>query len=292
MIKKVIYILILLNSSSVWCQKIIIGSKSLPKEFNLLLGNYHLYSPETVEKIKPQLYSIDYSARSFSQEDLLLLIKIEIYKTFLKNYDSPVKTPVDGKTIEIISSALKKTNDNFMRWFLEALLKDSQELISNPSYKEFLLQKNVNVKVEKVEYRKVEKKAELLQFWISKLNPDSEEFPENFRQQLAIKMQESITNIQNSLQFMSRESAVKSKEAFPKNDMELKFFSFQDYVAPKSKPEAKNIEVKSVEDILAPLVSEPVDENSGKLPTPVKEDWTADPNLPKPTNDAQWLEDF
>lgn len=279
-------------STQAWSQKTIVVSKAMPLELNLILGNLHLYSPESVEKIRPVLYSIDYSARSFKPEDLLLLVKVEIYKTLLKSYDTPAKEPMDGKSIEAIKAALLKSNDNFMRWFLEALLKDSQDLISNPFYKEFLLQKDVNVKVEKIEYKKLEKKAELLQAWISKIHPDAEDFPDSLKSKLTIKMLEVITNIKNTLTFISRESSQKSKEQFPKMDSELKFFSYQDYIAPTVKKDSISPDSKSVEDILAPLTTETIEPAAEKLPSPVKDDWTPDPNLPKPSNDAGWLEDF
>jgi len=54
----------------------------------------------------------------------------------------------------------------------------------------------------------------------------------------------------------------------------------------------KSPDSKSVEDILAPLTTETVEPVAEKLPNPVKDDWTPDSNLPKPSNDAEWLEDF
>ena len=286
-------IFICIFSTDSWAQKTIAGSKNLPLEFNLILNNIYEYAPESIEKIKSQIYAIDYVSRNFSSEDLMILIKIEIYKTFLKNYDSPIKTPVDGKSLEIIKTAILKSNDSFMKWFLRALLKDAKDLISNPSYKEFLLQKNVNVKIEKIEYKKAEKKAELLQYWISKLNPNAEDYPDNLKKQLGLKMLEVLTNIQNSLQFISRESLEKSKLPFPKSDTDLKFISFKEAASPKLGEETKKNDSKSVDEILAPLTAEPAASgNEGKFPSPVQDDWTTEPNLPKPTNDAGWLEDF
>lgn len=293
---QIIILLLFLIPNIAWSEKIISGSKALPKEFNLLLESLHLYSPEAIEKIRPQIFSIDYHARYFSSDDLLLLIKVEIYKTFLKSYEVPSKIPVDGKSIEVIKLAISKSQDNFMTWFLNALLKDTQDLINNPFYKEFLLQKDVNVKIQKVDYRKAQKKAELLQSWISKIYPNTDDFPDNLKTRLAPKLLESIANIDKSLSFIVRESYSGIKITEPKLDSELKFISFKDFVAPQLKSEKKPggliDDSKSVEDILAPVIGSPLE----NLPAPVSDSWIiepeAEPNLPKPTNDAGWLEDF
>lgn len=290
-----ILLLFFLLPNIAWSEKVISGSKALPKEFNLLLENLHFYSPEAIEKIRPQLFSIDYNARYFSSEDILLLTKIEIYKTFLKSYETPSKIPVDGKSIEVIKMAISKSQDNFMTWFLNALLKDSQDLINNPSYKEFLLQKDVNVKIQKVDYRKAQKKAELLQAWILKIYPNTDDFPDNFKARLAPKLLESIANIEKSLSFIVRESYFGIKTTEPKLDSDLKFISFKDsipQIKTGKKPDGSIGESKSVEDILAPVIGSPLE----NLPAPVPDSWIlepeAEPSLPKPTNDAGWLEDF
>ncbi|NOT77436.1 MAG: hypothetical protein HOP07_00375 [Bacteriovoracaceae bacterium] len=289
---QIIILLLFLLPNIAWPEKVLSGSKSLPKEFNLLLESLHLYSPEAIEKIRPQIFSIDYHARYFANEDLLFLIKVEIYKTFLKSYDVPSKIPVDGKSIEVIKLAISKSQDNFMTWFLNALLKDTQDLINNPFYKEFLLQKDVNVKIQKVDYRKAQKKAELLQSWISKIYPSTDDFPDNFKTRLAPKLLESIANIDKSLSFIVRESYSGIKITEPKLDSDLKFISFKDFVVPEKKPNGLTGESKSVEDILAPVIGSPLE----NLPAPVPDSWIeepeANPILPKPANDAEWLEDF
>ena len=128
-----------------------------------------------MSKILPIIMNIDQYARTMSKEDIFLIGKIEIYKTLLKNYSAPIKTPIDGATLSKLRNAIKRSQDNFVKWFLQALLKDSLDLINNLTYKEFLLQKDTNVKVEKLEYRKLKKKAELIQFWISKINSENQE---------------------------------------------------------------------------------------------------------------------
>ena len=279
-------------STKTYAQKAIVGTKEMPLEINLLLENYQGQSVDNFTKILPVIMNIDLYSRSMSKEDIFLIGKIEIYKTLLKNYESPIKQPVDGASITILRSALAKTNDNFTKWFIQALLKDSQDLINSPVYKEFLLQKNSNVKIEKIEYRRLEKKGELLQNWISKIAPDSQDFPDSLRASLAPKMLEALKNIQSSFYFMAKESALSPLASPLKSESELKYFIVQDII-PVATP--KGAGAKSVEDILAPITDLP----PAILPTPSQDNWLEDENappalqnLPKPSNDADWLQDF
>lgn len=282
----------LFYSVRVHAQKTIVGTKELPLELNLLLENYQSQSPDNYAKILPYVLNIDTYARSLAKEDIFLIGKIEIYKTLLKNYDAPIKQPVDGTTLVTLRSALPKTGDNFTKWFIQALIKDCQDLIASPTYKEFLLQKNSNIKIEKVEYRKLEKKGELLQYWISKINPESSDFPDTLRSDLAPKMLEAVKNIQSSFYLMATEASLTPVASALKNESELKFFTASDLI-PMAIP--KGQEAKSVEDILAPVT----DKETLPLPMPSQENWLDDENappalqnLPKPSNDADWLQDF
>ncbi len=279
-------------SQNIYAQKTIVATKEMPLELSLLLENYQLQSPDNYEKTLPFVLNIDSYARSLSKEDIFMIGKIEIYKTLLKNYDAPIKQPIDGNTINILKRSLAKTGDKFTKWFILALMKDSQDLIGSPPYKEFLLQKNTNIKIEKVEYRRLEKKGELLQYWISKINPESAELSDSFKTDLALKMLEALKNIQSSFYFMAKESSMLPMSPSLKNESELKFFSVKDIV-PMAAPD--KIQPKSVEDILAPVT----DPDSQSLPKPSQENWLEDENappslqnLPKPSNDANWLQDF
>lgn len=277
---------------SAYAQKVISGSKELPLEINLLLDSVQSSAPENYDKILPYVMNIDLYARSMSKEDIFLIGKIEVYKTLLKNYATANKTPIDGVTVAKLRNAINKSKDNFAKWFLQALLKDSLDLTSSPVYKEFLLQKNSAVKVEKVEYRKLEKKAELIQFWAAKINPENMDTLTN---ELTPKMIEALKNIQNSFYLMAKEASMTPMAQALKSESELKFFSVQNAAPAKTEtPVAAG--QKSVEDILAPItdVVAPLD-----LPKPTQENWLEEENappalqnLPKPNNDADWLQDF
>ena len=276
---------------SAYAQKMISGSKELPLEINLLLTSLQNKDAENFDKILPIIMNIDQYARTMSKEDIFLIGKIEIYKTLLKNYSAPIKTPIDGATLSKLRNAIKRSQDNFVKWFLQALLKDSLDLINNLTYKEFLLQKDTNVKVEKLEYRKLKKKAELIQFWISKINSENQEAIIN---ELAPKMLVALKNIQNSFYLMAKEASMSPMTQPLKKPEELKFFSIK-VPTPLKKETSLANEQKSVEDILAPIT----DTTSVELPKPTQENWVEEENapptlqnLPKPNNNADWLEDF
>lgn len=287
--------IVFMYNSNAYAQKTIIGTREMPLELNLLIDNYQAMSPENYAKILPIIMNIDIYARNMTKEDIFFIGKIEIYKTLLKNYDAPIKLPVDGTTIATLHAALARAIDNFTKWFLQALLKDSQDLIDSPVYKEYLLQKNSNTKIEKVEYRKLEKKAELLQYWIAKINPESQDYSDTLRNDLAPKMLEALKNIQNSFYFVAKEANLSPMPPALKDETELKFFAVND-TAPLASPRAKDSDSsKSVDDILAPLT----DQAPSVLPRPSQENWLEDENapaslqnLPKPSNDADWLQDF
>jgi hypothetical protein len=279
-------------NQNTYAQKVIVGTKEMPLELNLLVEDYQTLAPENYEKILPIIMNIDLYARSMNKEDIFIIGKIEVYKTFLRNYDAPIKLPIDGTTLATLRMAISKTNDNFTKWFLRALLKDSQDLVESPVYKEFLLLKSNNNKIEKMEYRKLEKKAELLQYWISKVSPEAQDFPESLRNELAPKMLETLKNIQSSFYFMAKEASLLPIAPALKNESELKFFTVKDTAPAKV---AKPVESKSVEDILEPITGQ----GPSILPRPTQENWIEDENtpsslqnLPKPSNDADWLQDF
>jgi hypothetical protein len=287
----VLAILALNCIGSAYAEKVLTGSKELPLEINLMIESLQKSSPENYKKILPFVLNIDLYARSMSKEDIFLIGKVEVYKTLLKNYATPIKSPVDGTTVATLRSSMSKTNDTFVKWFLQALLKDSLDLTSSPVYKEFLLQKNANVKNEKIEYRKLEKKAELIQFWVSKITPES---LDSFTSALNPKMQDALKNIQNSFYLMAKEASMTPLASTPPAETDLKFFAVKDVAPVKVNPPVATGQ-KSVEDILAPIT----DISPADLPRPTDENWLEDENtpssmqnLPKPSNDAEWLQDF
>ena len=291
------FLFALMCTQNAFARKEVFGGKDMPLEVNLLVANLQADDAETFDKILPIIMNIDLYARSMSKEDIFLIGKIEVYKTLLKNYDTPIKQPLEGPALATLKAALAKTKDNFLRWFLTALLKDTQDIIGNPKYKEFLLQKNSGGNTEKVEYRKLEKKAELIQYWVTKISPDAQDFPETLKNDLKPKMMEALKNIQNSFELMAKEASLTAPGTPLKAENELKFFIVKEASGPSAPAKAgvmREENQKSVEEILSPLTNPPTD-----LPAPSQENWLEEENappalqnLPKPTNDANWLEDF
>lgn len=295
MLKTFLILFAVLSVSNTYAQKSILGSKEMPLEINLMIESLQRNDLASYNKILPIVKNIDKYARVMSKEDIFMVGKVEVYKTFLKNYAEANRQPIDGVSIAKLRAGIAKSNDNFISWFLNALLKDSVDLVANATYKEYLLQKNNNLRADKLEYRKLEKKAELLQFWISKVTPEAADYPDSLKNALLPKMIESLTNIQNSFSLMAKESSMTPIETKEIADSDLKFFSIKDIALSPLKPNPLQQDQKSVDDILAPVLNNsPVD-----LPKPTQENWLEDENsppalqnLPKPSNDAEWLQDF
>ncbi len=286
--------LLVLNPSLGFAKKYIEVSKEMPIELNLMVQAIQQQDSDAYSKIYSDIESIDRSAQLMSKEDILLIAKTEIYKSLLKSTGPVIKSPINGTSVDLIEKSIRKSSDPFLKWFLAALLKDTKTLISDPLYTEFLLQKNNDLKIEKIEHKRLEKKGELLQQWVSKLNPESEDFPMIIREELKKKIFESIRNIASSykLLFIQINPAI-----IPLSESkELKYFTVLDREVPttvnKQNPPTTD---KTVEQILSPVINDaPVD-----LPLPSDENWLENlpeskpnKNLPKPSNDADWLQDF
>jgi hypothetical protein len=269
----------------------ILGSKDLPLEMNLLLKSLQS-APEsgglTQEMVKV-LINIDSLARLLSKEDIFLLSKIEIYKTMLKTDSNNPKATINSDTLKIFKMFVSNADDPFVRWFFGAMAQDIQTLLSSTSYKEYLLQKN-NGKIERLEYQKIDKKIQLLYRWAILIDSD-----EKFQKEITSAMAESLKNIEESFYLMILNTNFQKIPQPSDSISNLKFFTLQ--VIDKSPLEHKN-EVKSVEDILSPILEEN-NISPDQLPKPSSENWLIDENvpnslknLPKPADDANWLQDF
>lgn len=273
-----------------WSQNFIEVSKEMPIELSLMVNAIQKNDPNAYAKIIEDIKSIDKSARLMTKEDILLIAKTEIYKSLLRSTGPVIKSPVNGTSLDLIQKSIQKATDPFLKWFLLALLKDTKSLINTPTYSEFLLQKNNDLKVDKIEHKKLEKKGELLQQWITKLNPNSEDYPMIITQELNKKIYECLKNIASSFQmlFIQLDPSLAAAE----DSSTLKYFTLsQKAVAPTANKQNTPAAEKTVEEILAPVTNDaPLD-----LPKPSSEEWIEQipsSNLPKPSNDADWLQDF
>lgn len=267
------------------------GSAELPIELNLLLDN--LSKTSDYKLLLPIVMNIDTYARALTKEDLFLIAKIEIYKTILRNSEKTNKIKVDGDSLKTLREAIDKSNEPFITWFLQALLRDCESIMANPKYKEYLLQKN-NGRIEGAEFKKIEKKIQLLFHWISKINSESIDFQERLMNDLKPVLIQSLLNIEESFFLMalnSSETAIPPQINSPEN---LKFFSLKKVIAPVIKAPTE----KKVEDIIDSITDGPK-AKTPSLPKPSSENWLNEDNaplnlknMPKPTDDADWLQDF
>lgn len=293
---KYFFILLILFCTNLFSQENtqkIQGSKELPQELNLLLESLQ-GSASLNESQLNSIMHIDSYARILSKEDIFLIGKIEIYKTLLKPDAAYPKAVVDGFSLKTLKDALKNTKDPFVSWFLKALLNDCETLLATPAFKDYLLQKNAG-RLERLEARKIDKKVQLLYRWISKINPSSTDFEDNLKVDLLPVMAESLKNIEQSFFLMASETLFQPLAPLPTSVAGLKFFSAK---APKKKAAKTPPKEKTIDEILAPVTGEGVVAPKA-LPEPSSEDWLNEDdapanlkNLPKPSDDADWLQDF
>ncbi|MDO9183899.1 MAG: hypothetical protein Q7U04_15900 [Bacteriovorax sp.] len=267
------------------------SSKEIPIELNILITSIQIALGS--EKILPIVLNIDSYARVLTKEDIFLIGKVEIYKTILKTNENSKKAIIDGNSLKILKESLHKVNEPFLKWFLSALLADCNTLLNSPKFKEYLLQKNAG-HLENLEFKKIDKKVQLLFRWISKLNPDTQDFEEVIKQELIPSMMDSLQNIEKSFYLMATSTSFAPFPGLITSTDELKFFSVIK-IAPAKELKQKE---KSIEDILAP-VTEEVKPPEAILVEPSKEDWlnldnspSNLKNLPKPSDDTNWLQDF
>ena len=270
------------------------GSKELPLELNLLIESLEKVMGQ--EKILPTIMNIDSYAQNLSKEDIFLVGKVEIYKTLLKSNEKFPKAVINGNSTERLKDTIKKENDPFTKWFLVALLQDCESLMSTANYKDYMLQKAQGL-LERIELKKIDKKVHLLYRWISKLSPDSSDIQEAFKSELASAMQDSLFNIEESFYLMATSSISGNTPKLINSPSELKFFTIKEIKTEKKTPKTGKGN-KTLTDIFDSITDE-ANPKAANLPEPSGEDWLNDENaptnlknLPKPSNDADWLQDF
>ena len=275
-------------------KKIIEGSKELPSEINFLLKSLMTYDQAVYDRVQSKIFSIDRYARLLNKEDLFLVGKLEIYRTLIKAGSSSIRQPIDGNSIKTLKDSLAKTSDPFFKWFLDSLIQDAQALVDNSLFKEYILQLNTSG-ADLTKYRRIIKKNQLIAGWVQKLNPKADDFKETFRTIMVPIMEECLANIENSFQLLASYGN-RGELAGPITDAkDLKFFAVKTSTPEVKKTPPPQPKDKTVEEILSTV--EEADPST--LPLPSSENWLDSENtpaglknLPKPSNDADWLQDF
>lgn len=302
--KIILFLLLITSSLQVFSEenKIkgtqISGSQNLPIELNLLI-DFLKISTDTKSSaglaLITSIMNIDDYAQTLTKEDIFFVGKIAIFKTLLKTNETFPKAVIDSSSVKTLKEAITKTHDPFVSWFLNALLHDSEILMDTPSYKEYVIQKNIG-DLKKLELKKIHKKVQLLYRWVSTLNPNSPDFQTALKAELRPILIDALNNIEQSFQLLATTSNT-PQPAPIKSPTELRFFALREPIAPKKSVKPKE---KSVDEILAPITEELETPTLPEaLPVPSKEDWLNNEdtpanlkNLPKPTDDANWLEDI
>lgn len=274
--------------------KVVLGSKDLPQEMNLLINSVQQIEPTSYETVRTFAFSIDRYARLIKREDVFLLGKVEIYRTFLKSNGNLTKLPIDGNSLKTLKSALVKTKDPFIKWFLSSLIQDAQMLIDNPQFKEYVLMQNAGP-ADINKFRRVIKKSQLIQNWALALNPEAEDFLPSLNTLMLPRMKEALKNIENTFYLLAFQANLSPLPEPVKDEKDLKLFSLKTNLPAPAKKVTPVKTEKSVEEIIAPVLGE----QPTPLPAPSAENWLEEENppielqkLPKPSNDADWLQDF
>lgn len=304
MIKKIIFPILLtfaINASAAE-PKVFAGTKDVPIELNLLLKSYQgrELSKEENDNLSKKLKNIDRLFQSVTKEEIFFTVKSEIYKTVLK-FGSANKQYFDLEDAKNLQKMIKKSKDPFIHWLLTALDVDADNLINGAYYKDYLLQRSSGRYLTN-ETKKIAKKMQLVSRIFFQFNNED---PDSTKTDLYPIYEQCLNNIEESLFILASESKFEKIKVVKEEDAML-FFKLEDVKAPVIDKGQKD---KSVEDILdgdlenlnnsldsaAPkktIVPKPVSKDSG-------EDWDLEESspidvkkLPKPTNDADWLQDI
>ncbi len=269
--------------------KIIKPTSDLPAEISLIYQSYQL--PNSNQNIFQRLlkysFEIENLSLLISKEDLYFIIKSEIYKTILRNGNS-VKSIITPDDLNLIYENIKKCDDPFLKWIQLSLASDARSVFNGKNYREYVLQ-NANGRLDTVIAKKTYKKLQILSRLFSQFNVDSSL---SIKKEMQVLIEKILNNITQSLYVMSSETRFDKIPNLLDDPNKLKSFKL---ILPSTISVSKNNKQseKSVEDILdgdpAPL----------KIPVPVEDDWSDDKNspldlkkLPKPSNDADWLQDI
>lgn len=257
------FLLISFSTDAAENNLVIHGTKNLPIELNLVLEGLQRtpLSPEEFMVLKEQITRIESLAKGLAKEEIFFISKASFYKSLLISSKRQQKNYFDGTSLKNLSAAKQKTSDPFLKWFFSALEKDAQTVSKLPLYLDYLAARKMG-RIDKIELRKIDRKVQLISWWIAKISPES---PELILKEINPLLQEILNKVEQSFYLLT--SATKPPStASAKKDGPLTFFSIEK--APKK--EARETPMPSVNEIIdsvkAPVVTPP-------LPTPSSEDW-------------------
>lgn len=165
--------------------------KGVPSEIKFLthslLETIHRnfsHSPTQIQahdnEVKSLLISIDHSFQSLSAKEITLIVKSEIYKMILGEFQNGQEnnfSPSQATLKELDSKLLAQSHlgipyHHFSRWLIMAISQDMKEIIQNPNY---LLLQSFQVKDKgKSDLLRLKRKMDLLSPWAMKITQSSQ----------------------------------------------------------------------------------------------------------------------
>lgn len=249
---------------------IIEGTKKIPIEINLALSGLQFDPLEEQDflELKGQINRIEEYAQYLTEEEIFLIAKSIFYKAFLTLPKSGGKFYYDQVNLKNLSEAINNTNDPFLKWFFMALEKDALIITKLPYYNDFVAAHTLG-KVEKIDLKKIDKKVQLVSWWITKINPTN---PELILKDVTPLLKDILNKIEVDYYFLS--TLTKPPLALEKKA--ITNHTFYTVVEGSKKTKALTPQ-KTINDIIDSVI----------LPS-----INAPADLPKPTNEPDWLQDI
>lgn len=276
-----IYFLLSLSVGASENNLVIRGTKNLPVELTLVLEGLQK-TPLMAEEfavLKEQVTRIESYALKLAKEEIFFISKASFYKSLLISSKRKQKNYFDSTSLKNLSEAKQKTFDPFLKWFFSALEKDAQNVSKLPLYLDYLAARKMGG-IEKIELKKIDRKVQLISWWIAKISPES---PELILKEINPLLQEILNKIEQGFYLLTTMSKP-PLTAFDKKDGPLTFFSIEE--APKK--EARVTPMPSVNEIID-SVKAPVVTPTATLPTPSGEDWLLGDEPPKAIDSTEDL---
>jgi hypothetical protein len=291
-------ILLLLNSPFVFSTNIITPNSELPLEVNLIYKSLQQQNFTDIEyaELLGHTAILDTLTSQLDKEVVFFTIKSEIYKALLKLFPA-TRQSFDLDDAKALESSALKAKDPFVKWIILSTSSDANNIFSSSRYADYTSQKKLGTFLT-AETKKMHKKIQLLAKINAKINLKN---PDSLSLELTPFYYECLRNIEAALFLVASETNFNTGIAFKKITDPFKFFTTTELkIAPTLNKNSKTVE-EILNDTAESLEEESValPNAKEKLPTPAQEGWTEEKSspldikkLPKPSVDADWLQDF
>lgn len=263
---KIILLFLLIFSLKISAKEntlVLTSTKNLPVEFQLILqGIQSTPLPnEEFHTLKKLTDKIEGSTKKLSKEEIFFVVKSIFYKSLLLAPTTTQKVFFDNSHLQSLANLSQVTTNPFLKWFFKALQKDALLLTSTPFYRDYLVARNAG-KIDKPELKRIDRKVQLLSWWILKITPET---PDLLLKTIHPLMQMILNKIDISLSLLIAVTPLKVEA--PNS---LTFFIQQEATTDKQIA----VSPPTVDDIIDSVDSKvPLGSNPETLPLPSTEDW-------------------